>query len=128
MILLKSLLSEDITSQIEEASEELYGIRKQPDDTCPLINELQAEAKAIQRKMYNYEKLDEQDLKDILWSVSNFLYDITGGNDSLIERIRDNTSNIRGWGQEWKEYAKSVDPKVPEHQQPQNLPRWGHLI
>ena len=127
MILLKSLLSEDITSQIDEASEELYGIRNQPVDTCPLINELQAEAKNIERKMYNYEKMDEQELKDILWSVSNFLDDITGGKNSLIERIRDNASNIRAWGQEWKDYAKSVDPKVPEHQQPQNLPKWGSL-
>ena len=127
MIKLKSLISEAVTFQIDEASEELYGIRNQPVDTCPLINELQAEAKSIERKMYNYEKMDEQELKDILWSVSNFLDDITGGKNSLIERIRDNASNIRGWGQEWKDYAKSVDPRVPEHQQPQNLPKWGSL-
>ena len=125
MILLKSLLSEN--SQIEEASEELYGIRKQPADTCPLINELQLEAKSIESKMYNYEKMDETELKDILWSVDNFLHDITGVGNSLIERIRDNVSNIRGWGQEWKDYAKKVDPKVPEHQQPKNLPKWGSL-
>ena len=125
MIKLMSLITEN--SQIDEASEELYGIRNQPVDTCPLINELQAEAKNIERKMYNYEKMDEQELKDILWSVSNFLGDITGGRNSLIERIRDNASNIRAWGQEWKDYAKSVDPKVPEHQQSQNLPKWGSL-
>jgi hypothetical protein len=126
VIILKQLIFE--SSTIDEASEELYGVRPQPADTCPLIDAIKKEAKDIQKKMYNYEKMDETELKDILWHIDNFLHEnISGGSQCAIERVRDNISTIRAWGQEWKDYAKQVDPKVPLHQQPQNLPKWGSL-
>ena len=127
MISLKSIILSEAAS-LDETSEELYDIRSQAPDTCPLIDAIQREAKNIRKKMYNYEKMDESELKDILWHVDNFLYDnICGGSQCAIERVRDNVSNVRAWGQEWKDYAKRVDPKIPLHQQPQNLPKWGSL-
>ncbi len=131
MIKLKSLI-ENIETEIDEASEDLYGIRKQPADTCPLINAIQGEAKKLANIMRGYKKLnginDIEKLHDILWEVEYFLdNNIIGGSECALERVRDNIENIRAWGQEWKTHAKEVDPKVPEHQQPQNLPKWGSL-
>jgi hypothetical protein len=128
MIKLKPLIVPRQSPSIDEASEELYDIRKQPQDTCPLIDNIQSEAKQLFKKMYNYEKMDIEDLHDILWRVDNFLHDnLIGGSQCAIERVRENVSEIRAWGGEWKEYAKRVDPKIPLHQQPQNLPKWGSL-
>ncbi len=130
MIILKQLIFE--SSIIDEASEELYGIRPQPPDTCPLINGIQNEGERLLRKMRGYERLNDindiESLHDILWEVKYFMENnINGGSECAIERVRNNAQSIRAWGQEWKDYAKQVDPKVPLHQQPQNLPKWGSL-
>ena len=128
MIKLKLLL-ETINSDVEESSEELYGIRNQPPDTCTLINNIQNNAKKLTNIMRGYIKLDDVDkLHDILWEIEYFLdNDIIGGKECSMELIRKNVENIRGWGQEWKDYSKNIDPKIPIHQRPENLPKWGSL-
>lgn len=128
MISLKSLIA-PTTASIDEASEELYGISPQPLDTCPVINEVQNEAKKLSNLMRGYKKVDDiEALHDMLWEVEYFLdNNILGGSECAVERIRTNIGNIRAWGQEWKDHAKDIDPKVPDHWKPENLPKWGSL-
>lgn len=78
--------------------------------------------------MYRYERSEDvTELRDIISDIQYELYDIGGGRKNDMETIRENVENIRAWGQEWKNYAKRIDPKIPDHQKPENLPKWGSL-
>jgi len=117
MIRMKPLLFETQTS-IDEASEELYGIRPQPLDTCPIINGIKTEAKKLLGQLHGYERLNDANdidkLYDILWNVKYFLEDnLVGGSECAIELVRANAQNIRAWGQEWKDYAKKLTLRFP---------------
>ena len=103
-----------MSTEKEQTSEELYGISKQPAETCPIIDEALRELGEIERRIRGYEKADESELRDMLSDVETRIGYLDGWNRTgLLEDIRKNTKAIRAWGQEWKDYAKENAP-VPE--------------
>lgn len=103
-----------MSTEKEQTSEELYGISKQPAETCPIIDEALRELAAIARRIRGYEKADESELRDMLSDVETRIGYLDGWNRTgLLEDIRKNVTAIRAWGQEWKDYAKENTP-APE--------------
>tara|TARA_R110000772_G_scaffold249530_2_gene363834 strand:+ start:23256 stop:23582 length:327 start_codon:yes stop_codon:yes gene_type:complete len=91
-------------------TEEIFDIPPQPAETCPLVDKAQALAESALGHATNYDKCDEEELRDRLWRIESDLGDLVGykGN-GLIEEIRQANESIRNWGQEWKDAAKNVD-------------------
>ena len=109
-----SLAILEMSAEKEHTSEELYGISKQPTETCPIIDEALRELGEIARRIRGYEKADEYELRDMLSDVETRIGYLDGWNRTgLLEDIRKNTTAIRAWGQEWKDYAKENAP-APE--------------
>jgi hypothetical protein len=96
-----------------ETSEQRHGISPQPGDTCPLIDKARACVEKCQREMRNYERAEEAELRDMLSTVESELADLIGWRSGLLEEIRVRASEIRHWGQEWKDAAKDYWSKVP---------------
>lgn len=95
-----------MSDENKPTSERLYGIRPQPRETCPKIDEVLGEARDLSRRIRGYEKASEDELRDMLWAVERFLGQLDGyGRTGLMEDIRRNVTDIRAWGQEWKDYA-----------------------
>lgn len=69
----------------DKTSETLFGIQKQPEATCPLIDSVISDL-----RLQNLNTDIEHDLL------------------AKLEKIRENTKNIRAWGQEWKMLAKKL--------------------
>ena len=102
------------TNEDTHPSELRYGIVKQPEPCCPLINSALEEVNGLQKRIRNYERADEDELRDMLSDVETHLGYLSGyGNSGLLEDIRGRTEEIRAWGQEWKDYAKDNAP-APE--------------
>lgn len=98
----------------KQPSEVRYGISKQPPPTCPIINDALESVNKLQKRIRNYERADEDELRDMLSDVETHLGYLSGyGNSGLLEDIRGRTEEIRAWGQEWKDYAKDNAP-APE--------------
>lgn len=94
------------------ASEELYGITKQPEDTCPLIDAALSEINGMQKRIRGYERASEEELRDMLSDVERDLGILSGyGRSGLLEDIRRRVSEVRAWGKEWKDLAKEHAPK-----------------
>ena len=109
-----SLALLEMSTEKEQTSEELYGISKQPAETCPIIDEALRELGEIARRIRGYEKADESELRDMLSEVETRIGYLDGWNRTgLHEDIRKNTTAIRAWGKEWKDYAKENAP-APE--------------
>lgn len=98
----------------DQPSEALYGIVAQPEPTCPLINEALDSVERMQRKIRGYERADEDELRDMISDVETYLGLLSGyGRTGLLEDIRRRVTDIRSWGQEWKDLAKeNVFPEV----------------
>lgn len=96
----------------EKTSEEIYGIRKQPPVTCPMIDEALRELAAIAKCIRGHKKAEESELRDMLSEVETRIASLDGWNRTgLLEDIRGNVTDIRAWGQEWKTYALENAPK-----------------
>lgn len=96
-------------------SEELYGITKQPPPTCPLIDDALKEVNGCQKRIRNYERADEDELRDMLSDVESNLGTVSGyRNSGLLEDIRQRVEEIRAWGEEWKRLAIEHAPKPDE--------------
>lgn len=96
-----------------ETSEQRHGISAQPADTCPLIDKARACVEKCQREMRGYERAEEAELRDMLSTVESELADLIGWRSGLLEEIRVRASEIRHWGQEWKDTAKDYWSKIP---------------
>ena len=102
-------------TEAKTTSEALYGVSKQPPDTCPLINEAIKDVDRVFKIIRGYERADESELRDMLSSVETHLSSLCGyGNSGLLEDIRKRTIEIRAWGQEWKDLAKQHPPESME--------------
>jgi len=86
-------------------SEEKHGITKQPAESCPLVDEAVKTIKAAELELRGWEAMELPDLKNATdYAVWRF--------DQLhdeLEKIRTANEEIRQWGQEWKDLAKSLD-------------------
>jgi len=97
-------------------SEKRYGISKQPEPTCPMIDKVIGEIEAIQKAIRGYEKADEEELRDMLSTVESNIGSLVGYyKTGLMEDIRRNVDAIRNWGQEWKDLAKEHAPEDEEY-------------
>jgi phosphopantothenate synthetase len=85
-------------------SEEQFGISPQPKETCPMIDEVISYLKKIEQAIYRHEKLEEDELRSVINDVDCWVSGLT----DTMESIRENTSSIRDWGNEWKSLAKKI--------------------
>lgn len=84
-------------------SEDVFYINEQPKNTCPMLDELKDGInKALRELSYN------EDIDDIKYWVEYYLANL----DLVVEQARENTENIREWGQQWKDLAKRVINKT----------------
>ncbi|HNC58762.1 MAG TPA: hypothetical protein PLP33_25275 [Leptospiraceae bacterium] len=81
-----SLFSKNFTLlNLYENSETIYGVKKQPPPTCPLIDGLINQLSML--------GLSEKEFLDV---------------EEKLEKIRKNVSDVRSWGQEWKDLVKNA--------------------
>jgi len=90
-------------------SEERYDISRQPEDTCPLIDAVIREISNALGYVKNADRIDDvRELQEICSSVD---WAIDGLEDKL-EAIRTRVSEVRAWGQEWKDEAKRLQNEL----------------
>ena len=73
-----------MSTEKEQTSEELYGISKQPAETCPIIDEALRELGAIARRIRGYERADESEMRDMLSDVETRIGYLDGWNRSCL--------------------------------------------
>jgi hypothetical protein len=92
-----------------ETSEELFDIPKQPDEQCPFIDEvikgLTENSKNVKDVWQNLKDVPEAEdyISNLDWAEYNIR-----NLESNMEDIRTNATNVRAWGQEWKDFAKQL--------------------
>jgi peptidoglycan hydrolase CwlO-like protein len=90
-------------------SEEMHGIALQPGDTCPLID---AVIKGVSDSLNSVKYADRaEDIKELQDICSSVEWDLDGLEDKL-EAIRTRVSEVRVWGQEWKDEAKRLQNEL----------------
>ena len=90
-------------------SETVHDIAKQPEPTCPMIDEVIKSLRSAERAMRKFDKCDDpSELRDMLDNVHTELFHWSTTEDKL-EAIRKHVESIRAWGEEWKQYALSLD-------------------
>ena len=93
-------------------SEAKFGISPQPPATCPLIDDA---IKVIEKCLdlsRRPERSTYEELVSEVEDIHNELVDLVSGrywSCCTMEKIRENVENVRKWGQEWKDLAKSLD-------------------
>lgn len=96
---------------MNQTSEELYGITKQPPPTCPIIDEALREVDLIAKCIRGYERADESELREMISSIEWRIGLLSGyGKTGLLEDIRKNVIEIRAWGEEWKNTVLHTSP------------------
>jgi hypothetical protein len=92
-------------------SEELYGVSRQPEPTCPLINEAIEAVQKCQKSIRNLDLLDADELRDLIGGIERELDSLVAwGRTGILEDIRTRVTEVRQWGEEWKTLAKESDP------------------
>ena len=91
-------------------SEETHGITQQPPPTCPLIDDAIADVRKVLSLLKNSHKMELEELRNACdsaeWAIDNLL-----GSRGHLESIRERTSAIREWGEEWKQLALTKETK-----------------
>ncbi len=101
-------------SDESQPSETLYGISRQPAPACPTINAAIDDVVKLQRRIKGYERAEEDELRDMLSDVEYLLGELCGyGRTGTLEDLRDRITDVRAWGQEWKDLAKEHTPLEP---------------
>lgn len=99
-------------------TEDLFDLSKQPEQQCPTINKMQANVKDGCNEIESYCKDlrsiegAESVASDIESSVSYYMWDKI----SELEDLRKEIENIRQWGEEWKNFAKTFLNKLKEEE------------
>jgi hypothetical protein len=107
-------------------SEARYGLPKQPKETCPIVD---AGQKALNRFFDNQpsdrqlRNADEDDLRSMLEAVTGDLDYYKGDVEDALEHSRQQSVDIREWGQAWKDLAKENLAKVEAIKTP-----WDGLV
>lgn len=80
-------------------NEERYGIIKQPEATCPMIDKNLNLIGRCKKSLNGYKKFSMGEVEDTFFSIS---YDL----DKIdLEMVRKNVEAIREWGEQWKKLA-----------------------
>lgn len=101
------------TKEPTGTSEYRYGIIRQPDNGCPLIDDVLDCLENAMDAIKRYERCDDVDeLRDMISTVETELGSVIGyRRGGKMEVIRERMSEIREWGQEWKNLAKQYAPE-----------------
>lgn len=97
----------------------------QPQPTCPMIDEAKGIIEKCADHIRGYERMDEDQLRSAMSDIESELAELAalrrsfgGHRDGLLEKIRENSEAIRSWGQDWKDYALSLETEpndAPPH-------------
>lgn len=97
-----------------DTSEALYGLPKQPENTCPAIDsairDLRQAMKTLEsagrdcRHIEGADEIEEQ-IDDGVYQVSYL--------EEKFEHCRSQCEDIRAWGQAWKDLAKELLSNLP---------------
>ena len=99
-------------------TEDLFDLSKQPEQQCPTINKMQANVKDGCNEIESYcndlrsVEGAETIASDIESSLSYYMWDKI----SELEDLRKEIENIRQWGEEWKNFAKTFLNKLKEEE------------
>lgn len=101
----------------------IYGITPQPKETCPIVDNgirrvqnAYKEVKGVKPDHYEYDELVTL-VENMVSNVEYELWDV----ENLFEQCRQQATDIRNWGQEWKDLAKSLDKEKDELQEEYDL-------
>lgn len=95
-------------------SEEKYGVTAQPEPGCPIINELRRNLDRADECFRFIHQMNEAELRE---SAQDAMRWIDFARDES-EQARARMEEIRGWGQEWKDEAKSALAELERIEQP----------
>lgn len=90
-------------------SEEIHGIPPQPPPTCPMIDEsIEIVKSAIHKAREAHSTFRDPDsFAESMCDIERELSQLVGiSGPAVLEKARQNTVEIRAWGQAWKEKAK----------------------
>lgn len=117
---------------MSDTSESLYGLPKQPGETCPMIDQvlwdiegLRPEFDSVDRSLMrriDREKPDDETACDL---IDDLVYRLEQAEEAAanidtrhirkrMEEIRSHVIDIREWGQAWKGLAKETAPKAEQ--------------
>lgn len=95
--------------------EEVYGIRAEPPQTCPMIDDVIKKLERAGKAMRRYEKCESADeLKGMLSEIEDILFSWGGSLEDNLEKIRANVSSIRDWGRDWRDIAAGLKDELDE--------------
>lgn len=95
------------------STEELFELSKQPELNCSYIDEQIKQLNVdIRYALSNVEYLDVD--KEVKRDLSSSIKDFENYEDTMNE-LRNRIEEIRAWGNEWKDLAKSMFLDLPEH-------------
>jgi predicted RNase H-like nuclease (RuvC/YqgF family) len=98
-------------------SEKLYGIIPQPDNTCPLIDEVIEKIRQCQEILKEIDSNPYTTPQKVAIEVDSILSDLVydrGKPPVYLEAIRARAGDIRDWGQEWKDLAKKYNGEISD--------------
>ena len=95
------------------STEELFELSKQPELNCSYIDEQIKQLNVdIRYALSDVEYLDVD--KEVKRDLSSSIKDFENYEDTMNE-LRNRIEEIRAWGKEWKDLAKSMFLDLPEH-------------
>jgi hypothetical protein len=93
-------------------TEQERDISKQPEPTCPMIDEVIKSLRAADSHTKGYARCDDvEQLREMISCVESELF-CWGSGEEQLEKIRKHVESIRQWGEEWKQYALSIEQQV----------------
>ncbi len=99
------------------SSERAFGVSEQPEETCPMID---AVLKGIADAISSAKASDGDDVNELKDALSDVDWAISGIPSDL-ENIRRHITDIRSWGQEWKDQAKELKDRISELERTVNI-------
>lgn len=94
------------------SSESERDIARQPEPTCPMIDEVIKALHNAASHIRGYERCDSvEELRDRIDSLERELF-FWGSAEDQLEKIRKHVECIRIWGEEWKQYALDMEGRV----------------
>ena len=90
-----------------KTSEEVFDFQKPAEHQCSNIDKLIKMSRSIEKLSDNVQRLDEDELRDVLNDINWDIRDFEGELESIRKAIED----VRKWGTEWKDLVKYMIQK-----------------
>lgn len=92
------------------SSEKDNGIMEQPENTCPLIDSVISDLESALDDLEGWRHMNEEELREACdnaeWRISH----------ADLEPIRHHVTQVREWGQQWKDLAKELKQDIHKGQ------------